>query len=140
MEIFVCEDNVDGIFTGVYDAWASRLGHANVALRTAGPANLELFFTYREVQTDPEKAGKVADTIRRKMGEESYEYIYQAALADAPEKADCIYRVLAVGLSSHTDSGTAHHLMERLQEPNVCRVFELSRKVAREAHRYILTS
>ena len=32
MQIFLCEDSVDGIFTGVYDAWASGLGHDNVRL------------------------------------------------------------------------------------------------------------
>lgn len=136
MTVYVCEDCVDGIFTGVYNAWASRLGHANVALRVSGPANLELFAEYRNVETDAQKAQKVADTIRRRMGENSYELIYRAALANAPEKADCIYRVLAVGLSSHTDSRTARHLIERLQDVNACRVFELSRKVQNEAHRY----
>lgn len=136
MTIYVCEDCVDGIFTGVYNAWASRLGHANVVLRIAGPANLELFADYKTVETDAQKAQKVADTIRRRMGENSYEMIYRAALANAPEKADCIYRVLAVGLSRHTDSRTAHHLIEKLQDVNACRVFELSRKVQNEAHRY----
>ena len=35
MILFVCEDCIDGIFTAVYDAWASRLGHDNVGLRVA---------------------------------------------------------------------------------------------------------
>ncbi len=136
MTIYVCEDCVDGIFTGVYNAWASRLGHANVALRVAGPADLELFAEYRNVETDAQKAQKVADTIRRRMGGNSYEMIYRAALANAPEKADCIYRVLTVGLSCRTDSRTASHLIEKLQDVNACRVFEFSRKVQNEAHRY----
>ncbi len=136
MVIYVCEDCVDGIFTGVYNAWASRLGHANVALRVEGPTDLELFAEYRSVETDAQKAQKVADTIRRRMGETSYEMIYRAALANAPEKADCIYRVLAVGLSRHTDSRIARHLIEGLQDTNACRIFELSRKVQNEAHRY----
>lgn len=137
MVLFVCEDCIDGIFSGIYDAWASRLGHANVALRISGMENLELFAEYRTVITDSEKARRVADTIRRKMGEETYEYIYQAALAADREKADCIYRVLAVGLSKYTDTFTAHHLMDKLQAPCVCQVFNLSRKVSREAGRYI---
>ena len=32
MTVFLCEDSVCGILTGVYDAWDSRLGHANVKL------------------------------------------------------------------------------------------------------------
>ncbi|MDO4298534.1 MAG: TIGR03915 family putative DNA repair protein [Lachnospiraceae bacterium] len=136
MVIFLCEDSVDGIFTGVYEAWASRLGHSNVALRTAGLSNLELFAEYRTVITDAGKAARVANTIRQKMGEESYEKIYQASLANADDKSDCIYRVLTVGVSVHTDPWLAHHLMEKLQDPNVCRVSELSWKVFHEAHRY----
>ena len=34
MYIFLCEDSLDGIFSGVYDAWASGYGHANVTLTT----------------------------------------------------------------------------------------------------------
>ena len=66
MVLFICEDSIDGIFTGVYDAWASRLGHSNVGLRVQGQMNLELFAEYQEVQTDPAKAEKVARSIRAK--------------------------------------------------------------------------
>lgn len=137
MVLFVCEDCIDGIFSGIYDAWASRLGHGNVGLRISGMENLELFAEYRTVITDAEKARKVADTIRRRMGELCYEHIYQAALADDGEKADEIYRVLVMGLSQYTDPCTAHHLMDKLQDPHVERVLRLSRKVGREAARYI---
>ena len=43
MTIFVCEDSLDGILTGVYDAWDSRLGHRRVKLKTAGVDTYELF-------------------------------------------------------------------------------------------------
>ena len=36
MTIFLCDDTMEGIFTAVYDAWASRLGHANVKLQVRG--------------------------------------------------------------------------------------------------------
>lgn len=137
MVLFVCEDSVDGIFSGIYDAWDSRLGHGNVGLRISGMDTLELFAEYRTVTADSQKAAKVASAIRRKMGEGSYEYIYQAALAFDSRKADSIYRVLAVGLSKHTDTYTAHHLLEKLQDPYVSHVAGLSQKVGREACRYI---
>jgi probable DNA metabolism protein len=137
MVLFVCKDSVDGIFSGIYDAWASRLGHQNVGLRIAGSAELELFAEYLEVMPDSVKAAKVADTIRRKMGETAYEHIYQAALSYDEKKADSIYRVLTVGLSKHTEPYLAHHLMDRLQDPDVRYVFQLSRRTGREANRYI---
>ena len=32
--IFICEDSLEGILTGVYSAWDARVGHGNVELRT----------------------------------------------------------------------------------------------------------
>ena len=137
MIIFQCEDSVDGIFTGVYDAWDSRLGHGNVALRVDTVQNLELFAEYRRVETDPQKAEKVARSIRRKMGMDAYQTIYQAALSVFAEKADCIYRVVVQGMSSSVSERQAKNVIWNLKDENVCRLFELSRKTGNEAHRYI---
>lgn len=137
MVIFLCEDSVDGIFSGVYDAWASRLGHGNVALRVWGELNYELFAQYQEVPCDGEKAAKVARSIRKKMGQDAYETIYQAALSADPGRADCIYRVVVRGMSTGVSSHEARNVIWNLQDPNVCRAFELSRQTGREAGRYI---
>ena len=40
MVIFECEDSPEGIFTGIYDAWDSRVGHDHAALRIVGQGNL----------------------------------------------------------------------------------------------------
>lgn len=130
--IFLCEDSVDGIFTGVYDAWDSRLGHDHVKLALKGDTNYELFACYREVETDKEKAGKVANTLRKRLGSEDYAHIYYAALSRDAEKAACIYRTVVAGLAG----GRRGAVMHRLQNPDVCRVFEMSRKTGNEAHRY----
>ena len=63
MYLYVCEDSIDGIFTGVYDAWASRRGHANVRLTTRQPENYSLFSEYIAVQTDYGKSQRVARTL-----------------------------------------------------------------------------
>ena len=34
MYIFLCENSLEGIFTGIYDACASRLGHKNIRIQT----------------------------------------------------------------------------------------------------------
>ena len=137
MTVFECEDSSDGIFTGIYDAWASRLGHANVRLQLQGMHTLELFTQYRQVVPDAGKAEKVARTIRRKMGEESYQIIFRAAMAKSGEKADCIYRTLVQGLSSHISEKEAAAILEHLTDPAICKVFELSRRVWHEAHHYM---
>ena len=130
--IFRCEDSVDGIFTAVYDAWASRLGHHRVGLELVQEQEQTLFCRYQEAATDPVKAAKVADTIRRRMGAEDYERIYHCALAADLKKADAIYRTVALGLSG---SGF-RNVTRNLQQPFIQTVCSLSLKVAHEAHRY----
>lgn len=137
MILFVCEDCIDGIFTAVYDAWASRLGHDNVGLRVGDQMNLELFAKYKEVQTDSEKAEKVARSIRNKMGQDAYKTIYQAALSRNPQKAGAIYRVVVRGMSHSVTSREARQVIWNLQDPNVSLLFELARKVGNEALRYL---
>lgn len=137
MVIFYCDGSVDGIFTAVYDAWASRLGHENVALRIGGQMNYELFAEYRKTGTDAGKAQKVARSVRRKMGLDAYQTIYQAALSKEPERADCIYRVLVRGMSASVTPYEARNVIWNLQNTDVCRLFELSRKTGNEAHRYL---
>ncbi len=137
MTVFLCENTADGIFTAVYDAWASRLGHRNVRLELAEAYIPALFTEYRECAADPEKAGKVAETVRRRMGQESYETIYRAALSPDETKADRIYRTLVQGLRSGISEREAAEVIRNLTDPDICRVFELARKVGREAHRYM---
>ena len=67
MTIFWCEDSLDGILTGIYDAWDSRLGHNQVKLKTDAQDTLELFCDYRQVKTDAVKAEKVLRTIRDRL-------------------------------------------------------------------------
>ena len=62
-QIFLCEDSPDGIFTGVYDAWAAKVPHELVELRTARPENLEFFCDYHTSARDEEKAQKVRRTM-----------------------------------------------------------------------------
>lgn len=137
MVIFQCEDSVDGIFTGVYDVWASRIQAEEVRLRLQCNADLELFAEYRTVETDGTKAEKVARSIRRKMGADAYQMIYQAALSMYPEKADCIYRVVVKGMSKEVTPQFARRVIWNLQDSNISRLFELSRRTGNEAHRYL---
>lgn len=132
MRIFLCNDSVDGIFSGIYDAWASKLGHANVKLQME-QTNYELFAEYQEVPVDGGKAAKVAGTLRRRMGEEDYTHIYQAALSKDSDKAECIYRTVVQGLAADNPG----LIMRKLQDPFVCRVFEMSRNIGNEAHHYL---
>ncbi len=138
MYIFICEDSIDGIFTGVYDAWASRYGHANVSLTTQAPDNYSLFHEYIYIETDLEKSAKVARTLRNRMNAESYQELCQAALASesfsnrkhAIDKADALYKTIVLALSLPDSSKVFNYL----GEPYVNRVFQLSLSTGNEAH------
>ena len=78
MYIFQCEDSLDGIFTAIYDAWDSGYGLMNVRIEVLNGRddcyNMELFSEYIPVETNEEKAEKVARSIRYKISEEAYEH------------------------------------------------------------------
>ena len=47
MYIFICEDSLDGILTGIYDAWSFKiqhkdLSHDDIRLASHEPENYEL--------------------------------------------------------------------------------------------------
>lgn len=132
LTVFTCGPEPEDIFTAVYDAWASRLGHGNVELEIeAEEQQARLFSQYRHVERDREKAEKVARSVYRKISAEAWQGIYQTALSFEPDRADAIYRFLIEGFRIGPD------VVNRLQNPAVCRVFELSRKMGREAHYFV---
>ncbi|MCI8744980.1 MAG: DNA metabolism protein [Lachnospiraceae bacterium] len=133
MTIFWCEDSLDGILTGIYDAWDSRLGHGNVKLKTDEQDTLELFCDYRQVKTDTVKAEKVLRTIRERLGEEAFEAVCYAAACTDSGRADAIYRVVVLGL--HMKDG--RRVMNCLQNSDVSLVMSLRIKAWHEAHRYM---
>lgn len=135
MYVFVCEDSLEGIFTGVYDACASKLGHRNIRLITGEPDNYELFSEYIPVVPSEEKTKKVINTLTSRLGLQFYESIYQAAMSSEKrtnkkmDKADAIYETILLGLAS----GDGPKVLLSLGEPCVYRIFELCRATNREA-------
>ncbi len=138
MYVFLCEDSIDGIFTGIYDAWASGYGHANVALSARPLENYALFDEYIPVATSAEKSAKVARTLQARLGAEIYQELCQAASAserhagkrDAMDKADALYKTVVLALSLKNGRNVLHYL----GEPCVSRVFQLSRSAWNETH------
>lgn len=119
--------------SGVYDAYASRLGFSNVKLQIWDEQDMELFADYREVETDSEKSAKVLGTVRRELGMEAYEAVCRAAASRDRRKADAIFRTIVLGL--HLPKGK--RIMNCLTEDNVCTVAELAKKTWNEAHRFM---
>lgn len=121
MTVFLCEDSVCGILTGVYDAWDSRLGHANVKLALKKDISLS-FYRLPGGGPDAEKADKVLRTLDRKMYLEDFEALYQALLSADDQKADDIYRMIVLALH------TGKKLIHALEHPTIFRIFRMARK------------
>ena len=131
--VFLCEDSLDGILTGVYEAWDSRLGHENVRLQTESGDTMELFCEYRAVPADLEKAEKVLNTVRRRMGEKAREAVCYAAACPDGRRADAIYRLIVLGLSLPD----GRQAVNCLQDPSVLLVEKLRYKAWHEAERML---
>lgn len=133
MTVFVCENSIEGIFTGVYEAWDSKLGHDNIRLKAGEIDNYELFVEYKEVKSDVIKAKKVSRTICKKLGWDSYMDICYAAMSPAQDKANAIYHTIVLGINQTND----RRIMERLSNPFVARIFALARASGNEANHYL---
>ena len=131
MQIFLCEDSVDGIFTGVYDAWASGLGHDNVRLLAGDEESVrqaELFCEYRVIRPDPDKAEKVLRTVKNKISVLSARMLVSACCSERKDKAEAVYRFIVLGLK------LGRRTADRLTNPYVLAVFEMNRQVGNEVH------
>lgn len=126
----ICEDSLEGIFTGIYEAYALREGHEHVHIQIGEEDNYRLFASYLYIAPDSVKTDKVARTLKRRMGEEGYLAVCRAAASYQRDKGEAIYKTVVNAI----DGKRGRYVMKNLQNPYVERTFELSRNTANEAH------
>ena len=127
MYVFICENSIEGIFSGIYRAYASRYGHSNIRLTTSDvPDTYDLFCEYEEVPVDYENSRKVAETLQKRLGQETFADICHAIDAyETPgeqqkniSKAEAVYKTVVLALSAKDGS----RILEHLGNPYVSRV------------------
>lgn len=126
----VCEDSLEGVLTGIYDAYALREEHEHIHIQI-GEGDPRLFAVYIKVEPDAGKAFKVAETVNRRLGEKTYMDICRALATDGEEKGEAVYKTVVCGLGMKN----GRQVMGNLTDRNVHRVFELSRNAGNEIHR-----
>lgn len=127
----LCEDSLEGIFTGIYEAYALKKPHDGISLQIMGEGDMLLFTTYRTVAPDSTKTEKVIRTLRSRFGEKDYYALCLAAACESPDKAQAIYKTVVWGLSGECRGSILNHLADN----NVRRTLELSRSAGNELHR-----
>ena len=131
--VYVCSDSVTGIFSGIYDAWKSGRDASECGIALKGMVEQELFCEYTQVEETEKKALAVERLIRRHLGALSYESIYYAMLSEDAGKADAVLKTMMA--AKYIPDST--RIMEHLSDPDVEKVFELSRNVGNESHVFI---
>ena len=129
----ICEDSLEGIFTGIYDAYLLKKPHSQIHICVGQEENYRLFAVYEKHMPDEQKAVKVARTIGREVGGEAYMSICRALASPEADKGEAVYKTIVSGLSMNNRKD----LMGNLLDPYVHRVFELSRFTANEAHFHV---
>lgn len=125
--VLICEDSMDGILTGVYDAYQFKKDkgirtHASLHLAIKEPDMRRLFTEYIGIDTDQAKSEKVINTVIRRLGERTYYRLCMAMVSCFEDKADAVYHTIVMGLAAHDINIT-----DRLQEDCVNRVFACAR-------------
>ena len=129
----ICEDSLEGIFTGIYEAYALRQEHGHIHIQVGEEENLRLFAVYTRIEPDKGKTAKVAATIQRRLGSEAYYEICNALASLDSGKGEAVYKTVVCGLKMKD----GRFVMGNLANPYVHKVFELARTVKNEAHHWI---
>lgn len=131
----LCEDSIEGIFSGVYYIYEKKYEKTSIELKVEGNnQNYELFTINEFAPVNMQNAVKVARTVRRRFGKEVYETLLRVALAEGnEEKAQAIFGTIQYGISNNV----ATDLLNHLKKKEIYQVFQINRTVANEAARYI---
>ncbi len=132
--IYECEDTLEGMLSGIYQAWDVSYGHDYIHLTVpaaGGSETMLLFSEYHTVVPDAGQAQKVIRTICKKTSGEVCEKLLGALYSANPEKADAVYHVLPKAFRM------GKQVIGDLADPYVQAVFEMNRAVRNEAHEYL---
>lgn len=130
-QIYICSDTITGLCSALHDAWLeNRDGDAGIGVK--GKTQQQLFCQYKTVDETDKKAGRLQRMVKRYLGYIAYRDIFYALLSDDPEKGTEVFRTLQAARNI-TDS---RKIMDHLGNPDVAKVFAMSRSVSNEAHLY----
>lgn len=131
LHVYLCEDNPEGILSGIYDAWTSRYGHSHNYIQINSDINCNMFYEYFEVTTDIEKADSITHSIRTNISSQFYYFVESCLLSNDKSRADDIYRLLILAFCVGSSAS------RYLSYPFVQRLCKLEKNVWNETHHYM---
>ena len=131
--IFVCEDNIENILTGIYRAFeyckcGATLDDVDIIICANGEYETEFFATYEQVITDYDKAVKTMEHINRKLGGFIHKEVLRALCHYDVRRGYVLFRFLQYCFKY------GYQAADNLTNEYVVRVMELARKSANESH------
>ena len=130
-QVLLCEDSCEGVFTGIYEEYARKYILNNTSITIGEEDNLRLFASYHRIETDLDKADKVARTIQRMAGMEVYRQLHMALSSTDKEKGEAVFKTVVQIVQNPKQ---APRVMERLADASVHKTFSLFRNVQNETH------
>ena len=124
----VCEETFDGIMTAVYNGWVFMNKGWIVHIHPGRNYTPTFFSEFVSVETDLDKAVRVAESVRIKVSEKAYRMVYEACMHYDEDRADAVFNFLKLAYPAGA------RVTKMLGNPAVMRLMELSRKVSNEAH------
>ena len=127
-QIYICSDTITGLYSAIHDAW-KECRNAEAGIEVKGKTQQQLFCEYRTVEESREKALRLERMIKQHLGYDAYWNIYHALLSGDGEKGTAVFRAMQESRKIRD----SRRIMEHLGNPDVAKVFAMSRSVSNEA-------
>lgn len=93
--VFQYDDTFEGLMTAVFEAYVRKPAPSAIV----GRQHQRILGAYYEtIPTDGQKAGRVVEGVRQRVGADAYERIWTGFLSCDPEKGTVIYRYIRLAM------------------------------------------
>ena len=136
MTILVCDNSIEGVFSGIYHAFQNRMKPSDTKIHAGNVENLELFCTYKQITSNQDHALKVSQTLCNRLSYEVYYDLCTALLCESfpsLNAADAVYHTIALGFAMKKKG---QYVLQALANPYVNTVFRSSR-ITKEEVRHL---
>lgn len=132
MKVLVCNDDLTGIYSGIYEAWAGKYNRNELELRICDNYSYELFKEYITIEPNVENANKVINTVKRQFGTRFLRIITVALWSYEEDKADAVYNTIRYGIENKISGDyLSNYTMDCIM-----RVNNLYKNIYNEIHHY----